>query len=160
VLAQEDRRSLEWQSRLVAAFHVLTTDAQIAIYDGKYTYVFWRPVTAIRTGAVAPDPAWTPLIATPRHPEYPAGHAGYAGAAAAVLEGLVGKRPAAPITITSSTDPGFPRTYETWATFARENVDARVWEGIHYRHTQEVSAELGRTVAEYGLKRLDALGLR
>ncbi len=61
-------RSLAWQTRLVAAFNAIEIDQQIAIYDAKYKYVRWRPVTAIRSGAVNPDPSWTPLIATPAHP--------------------------------------------------------------------------------------------
>jgi hypothetical protein len=37
-------------------------------------------------GAVAPDPAWYPLMPTPPHPEYPAGHPTMAAAAAYVLD--------------------------------------------------------------------------
>ncbi len=56
------------------------TNALIACWDAKYTYMFWRPVTAIRAGdtdgnsETEPDPAWTPFIVTPSHPEYPAAH--------------------------------------------------------------------------------------
>ena len=70
-----------WQARFVAAFHVIQADAQISIYNSKYRYLRWRPVTAIRTGSVHPDPSWTPLSVTPSHPEYPSGHGGQAGAA-------------------------------------------------------------------------------
>src|SRR6476660_5232811 len=55
-------------------------NALIAAWDSKYTYMFWRPVTAIRAGdtdgnaGTDPDPSWTPFIATPPHPEYPAAH--------------------------------------------------------------------------------------
>ena len=54
--------------------------AYIAIFDAKYTYNFWRPVTAIRNGDLdgneetTRDPAWEPIIATPMHPEYPCAH--------------------------------------------------------------------------------------
>ena len=56
------------------------TNALIAVWDAKYTYMFWRPVTAIRAGdtdgnaGTEPDTAWTPFIVTPSHPEYPAAH--------------------------------------------------------------------------------------
>ena len=56
------------------------TNALIACWDAKYTYMFWRPVTTIRAGdtdgnsETEPDPAWTPFIVTPSHPEYPAAH--------------------------------------------------------------------------------------
>jgi hypothetical protein len=72
----DTHHSLLWEARVVAAFQVVEVDTQVAIFEAKYVYTFWRPVTAIRTGSVDPDPAWTPLLATPRHPEYPSGHAG------------------------------------------------------------------------------------
>src|SRR5262245_31932120 len=56
------------------------TNSLIAVWDAKYTYMFWRPVTAIQAGdtdgnsKTDPDPAWTPFIPTPSHPEYPAAH--------------------------------------------------------------------------------------
>ena len=49
-------RPLAQRVRIIALFHAITTDAQIAIYEAKYTYTSWRPVTAIRTGSVDPDP--------------------------------------------------------------------------------------------------------
>jgi hypothetical protein len=150
-------KPLRTQVRLVAAFHAITTDAQIAVYDAKYAYDFWRPVTAIRTGNVSPDAGWTPLISTPRHPEYPSGHGGYAGAAQAVLSALAGKKPLQPIAVTSSTDPGSTHVYRSWAAITQENVDGRVWEGIHFRFSDVAGAALGRTVATYDLGRLAAL---
>jgi hypothetical protein len=155
----DTHRSPAWQARLVAAFHVITVDAQIAIHDAKYAYVFWRPVTAIRTGEVDPDPSWTPFFVTPSHPEYPSGHAGYAGAAERVLEALVGRRPAAAFTITSPAAPGEPRTYGDWSTLTQENVDGRVWEGVHFRFSDLTAVHVGSDVADYDLRRLRDLGL-
>ena len=152
-------RSLAWQTRLVAAFNAIEIDQQIAIYDAKYKYVRWRPVTAIRSGAVNPDPSWTPLIATPAHPEYPSGHAGYAGTAEVLLSELVGHRPERPISATSSTAPGVTRTYTRWSTLTQETVDGRVWEGVHFRFSDEIAAEVGEDVARHDLRRLDRLGL-
>lgn len=152
-------RSLAWQTRLVAAFNAIEIDQQIAIFDAKYTYVFWRPVTAIRTGAVDPDPTWTPQLATPRHPEYPSGHAAYAGTAEAVLRALVGPRPVKPIAVTSTTDPGVTHTYTHWATPTQETVDGRVWEGVHFRFSDETAVRLGRAVARHDLPRISRLGL-
>ncbi|HKG03975.1 MAG TPA: vanadium-dependent haloperoxidase [Conexibacter sp.] len=152
-------RPLAWQARLVAAFNAIEIDQQIAIADAKYTYVFWRPVTAIRTGAVDPDPTWTPLLATPRHPEYPSGHAGYAGTAEAVLRALVGPRPIKPIAVTSTTDPGVTHTYGRWSTPTQETVDGRVWEGVHFRFSDEAAVQVGKDVARHDLPRLRWLGL-
>jgi hypothetical protein len=158
VLADSDR-GLRWQSRLVAAFHVITIDAQIAIHEAKYTYVFWRPVTAIRTGSIDPDASWTPLFVSPRHPEYPSGHTGYAGAAQQVLSTLVGPRARHPIALTSSTDPGVTHTFTNWSQITQENIDGRVWEGVHFRFSDNVGAQVGGEVADWDLRRLKAIGL-
>ena len=155
----DTNHSLLWDAQAVAAFHIVTTDAQIAIFEAKYAYTFWRPVTAIRTGTVDPDPAWTPLIATPRHPEYPSGHAGYAGAAEGVLTVLTGPWAPAPVAITATTAPGSVHTYTRWSQITQETIDGRVWEGVHYRFSDETAARLGRQVAAWDLSRLQKLGL-
>lgn len=153
------RRPLAWQARLVAAFNAIQVDQQIAIADAKYAYVFWRPVTAIRTGAVDPDPAWTPLLATPRHPEYPSGHAGYAGTAEAVLRTFAGPRPVKPIALTSATAPGVTFAYANWSAITQDVVDGRVWEGVHFRFSDETAVRVGKAVARHDLRRLRQLGL-
>jgi hypothetical protein len=155
----DTHHSLLWDAQAVAAFHVVTVDTQIAIFEAKYVYTFWRPVTAIRTGSVDPDPTWTPLLATPRHPEYPSGHAGYAGAAEGVLTALTGPWAPQPLAATSSTAPGSVHTYTRWSQITEETIDGRVWEGVHYRFSDETAAELGKQVAAWDLPRLYELGL-
>jgi hypothetical protein len=148
--------SLSWDTHFVAAFQVITTDAQIATYNAKYEYVFWRPVTAIRDGSpgVIADPTWTPYFTTPRYPEYPSGHGGYAGAAQEVLSAFVGPDAPAPISVTSPTDPGVTHVYDNWSALTQEVVDARVWEGIHFRFSDDTGAQVGAEVADYDLRRL------
>jgi hypothetical protein len=155
----DTHHSLLWDAQAVAAFHIVTVDTQIAIFEAKYVYTFWRPVTAIRTGSVDPDPTWTPLLATPRHPEYPSGHAGYAGAAEGVLTALTGPWAPQPIDTTSSTAPGSVHTYTRWSQITQETIDGRVWEGVHYRFSDETAAKLGKQVAAWDLPRLYRLGL-
>jgi len=151
--------SLAWQARFVAAFNAVTTDAQIAVYNAKFEYDFWRPVTAIRNDAVDPDPSWTPLDVTPSYPDWVSGHGGYVAAAQAVLADFVGPHAPAPIALTSPTAPGVTRTYTDWATITREVIDARVWEGVHFRFSDEAGAKLGKQVAKWDLHRLDELGI-
>ena len=150
-------RPLRWDATLVAAFHAITTDAQIAIYNAKFQYVFWRPVTAIRDGSIQPDPGWTPLSVTPRYPEYPSGHGGYAGAAQQVLTAFLGPDAPAPIALTSPNDPGVIRTYAKWAVITREVIDARVWEGVHFRFSDITGVREGKQVASYDLRHLSRL---
>jgi hypothetical protein len=143
----QSRQSIAWRAGLVAIFHTALVDTQIATSDTKYAYVLWRPVTAIQTT----DPTWTPLHVTPAHPDYPSGHNTYSGAAEQVLTALVGPR-ARPYTITSPSQPGATRTYTGWHQPTLENVDARVWSGIHTRTADEVGVALGRQVAAHTLR--------
>ena len=150
---------LSWQARFVATFNVATTDAQIAVYNAKFKYLFWRPVTAIRTSSVDPDPAWTPLFTTPRYPDWPSGHGGVAGAAQQVLTSFLGPFAPHPIDVTSPTDPGSTHTYDSWSQLTQEVIDARVWEGIHFRFSDVVGAQVGSDVARYDLRHLRSIGL-
>ena len=64
-------------ARLFALLNMGLANAYIVNWDAKFTYNFWRPVTAIRNGdmdgndATERDAGWTPFNATPMHPEYP-----------------------------------------------------------------------------------------
>jgi hypothetical protein len=158
--------SLRDTVRMVAAFHAITIDAQIAAYQAKFHYLFWRPVTAIHAGntgdpQLKTDPKWTPLITTPLYPDYPSGHSTYAGAAQAVLTRLLGPNPPAPFVLTSFASASGPILLSygdgAWAELTQENIDARVWEGIHFRNTDEVGAQLGAQVANYDLPLLSRL---
>ncbi|MFC6019290.1 vanadium-dependent haloperoxidase [Plantactinospora solaniradicis] len=145
----QSRKPAAWRAQLVALFHVALVDTQIATSDAKYAYLRWRPVTGIQAGD---DPTWTPLHTTPAHPDYPSGHNTYSGAAEQVLTALVGPRARQPFTITSPSQPGATRTYDRWRPLTDENVDARIWSGIHTRSADEVGVDLGRRVAAHALR--------
>jgi hypothetical protein len=75
-------------AQLLATLNLAIADGVIACWNAKYTYEFWRPVTAIpladtdgNANTIA-DPVWTPLFATPAHPEYVSGHSSASSAAA------------------------------------------------------------------------------
>lgn len=153
-LAESVRRPLADRAKLVALFHVAAVDTQIATSDSKYAYLLWRPITALRTTG---DATWTPLHNTPAHPDYPSGHTTYAGSAEQVLTSLVGSRASKPYMIPSPTAPGVTRTYTNWHQLTAENVDARVWSGIHTRTADTAGATLGRQVAANALRDADRL---
>src|SRR5690606_17562239 len=94
-----------------------TDDALIAVWDAKYHYNFWRPVTAIRNGdldgndATERDPSWTPFIATPMHPEYPCAHCIVSATVGTVLAAEIGEGPAPVLTTTSPTAKGAARSW-------------------------------------------------
>jgi hypothetical protein len=168
-LIDQPGRPLSWKVRLLAAFTTTTLDTQIAVGDGKFAYLFWRPVTAIREAGTdgdprtRPDPAWTSVIPTPAGPEYPSGHAAFAGAAEQVLDRFAGPVAPAPFTVSFTVDPPYgtgqvySRTYDRgtpWSALTQDVVDARVWGGMHFRNSDVVAADLGRRVADFGLRRL------
>jgi hypothetical protein len=140
-------------------FAMLTTasaDALIACWDAKYAYNFWRPVTAIRAGdsdgnaGTAPDPSWISLIVTPNHPEYPAAHGCFSGAATETLQYFFG-RDDVPFSIESKA-PGVVASVRTYARFSdalAEVLDARVYGGMHYRHSTRIGANVGKQVSRY-----------
>jgi hypothetical protein len=147
--------SLLQNARLLAQLNLALADAYICCWDAKYTYVFWRPITAIQLGdtdgndATAPDPSWTPLLPTPPFPEYPSGHSSTGGAAAPVLAAWFGDDTA--FSMTSETLPGVTRYFKSFSEATDELNDARVFGGSHFRTAVNVGRELGRQVAEYVL---------
>ncbi len=159
LVATGARSSLAELAKLVAVLHVTSVDAQIHLAKVKYTYLSWRPFTAITTGSVRQDPTWTSLEVAPQHPEYPSGHTLQGGAQRAVLDALVGRSSRVPVALTSANFAGQSRLYTDWATIDREIIDARVWEGVHFRNSDEVGSALGRQVARYGLAHLHRIGL-
>jgi hypothetical protein len=145
--------SLAENARLFALLNVSMADAGISCWDGKYRYVFWRPITAIRTGSagIGPDPAWEPLLdvfpaGTPAHPEYPSGHSTVSGAAAFILADAFGEDTA--FSTTSDVRPG-TRSFASFTAATSEIADARVFGGIHYRTSCVLGNALGRSVADY-----------
>jgi hypothetical protein len=150
-------------ARLLAMGTMVPTDAGLACFDSKYTYRFWRPFTAIRNadidgnGATSPDATWSPLTATPNHPEYPSQHGCVTSALAQVLAHAVGTDDIdATIwgaTAASPTGLVTPRTFPTVQSLDDEVVDARVWIGFHFRNSVVAGENLGTSVANWELQR-------
>ena len=90
-IAQAEGVSLTETAQLLATLNVAEADALIAVWDTKYSYETWRPVTAIQNADdignrwVSEDPDWLPLLVTPNHPEYVSAHSAISAAAAEVL---------------------------------------------------------------------------
>jgi hypothetical protein len=151
-LALSRSRALIDNARLFALVNMAASDSFVAVFDAKYAFNFWRPVTAIRNGdidgndATAPDAAWLPLVDTPMHPEYPCAHCISAGAVAAVLEAEFGSGRVATFAMTSPTAPGVTHRWERIADYVDEVRHARIWGGLHYRQSTEVGERMGRAI--------------
>jgi hypothetical protein len=145
-------------ARLFALLNIALFDAYLAVFDAKYHYGFWRPITAIRNGdrdgnaATARDPAWRPLIDTPPHPEYPCAHCAADGAAGAILEAAFGAGPLPSFSLTFGAMPGVTRDYGSIRQIEAEVFMARIWGGVHFRNSNEVGDMLGAAVGDYVAK--------
>lgn len=152
---EHDGRSLLEHARLFALLNVAMADGVTAVFDAKYTYRFWRPVMAIRNADrdgnrhTDPDPAWSPFLNTPPHPEYPAAHGTVSAAGAGVLKAYFGPNYA--FTGTSTGVPGVLRTFEDFDAWADDAASARIFGGMHLRHSLEVGLRQGKNVANWVL---------
>jgi hypothetical protein len=128
------------------------TNAVIAAWDAKYTYMFWRPVTAIRAGdtdgnsETEPDPAWTPFIATPSHPEYAAAHTTIGAGALGFYTVWFGTDE---FKLAFTGNGGEVRNYTSVNQILAEEGNARVWGGMHWRNSTEVGTAVGSRVGRY-----------
>ena len=143
-------REVTQNARLFAAVTQAIDDAMIAIFDAKYHYNFWRPITAIRNGdidgndATERDAAWTPFIDTPMHPEYPCAHCIVASTVGTVLQAEIGTGPTPTLTTTSDTAMGAARSWTNIDDFIQEVANARIYDGVHYRNSTEVGTAMGK----------------
>ena len=157
-LAGRGQRSLSQNARLFALTYLALADSLIAVFDAKYHYEFWRPMTAIRNGdidgndATVGDLSWTPLVENPLHPEYPCAHCINAATVGTVLEAEFGKDTLPAFSMTSPTLPGVTRQWTRIADYVTEVSDARVWSGVHFRTATKVGEAMGRAIAEMALR--------
>src|SRR5262249_41045343 len=150
-VAVEHHLSLPECARLFAQVNVASADAFIASFDAKYTYTFWRPVTAIRAADTdgnpdtLADPAWTPLIATPNHPSYGSNHSTQSRAAAEALAAFFGTDQVA----FTATWAGVERSFKKFTDAAKEAGKSRIFAGIHWSFDCAAGEALGRKVGQY-----------
>jgi hypothetical protein len=152
-IAVNQRLSTLDASRFFAILTTASADSLIGCWESKFTYVFWRPVTAIRVGGANPtldaDPNWIGLVTTPNHPEYPSAHACFAGGWTEALRIYFGTD-AFGFSI-DSTVPNlmFPvRSYSSFSDALTDIRNARLYGGMHYENSTLRGAELGRAVAQ------------
>lgn len=142
-------------ARLFALLAMATADAMIAVFDAKYEYEFWRPITAIRNGDEDNNPdterdaTWEPLGPTPMHPEYPCAHCIVAGSAGTVMQAVFGTGTLPEFSLTTPTAPGVTHRWTRLQDYIEEPSNARIWSGIHYRFSTEVGTSMGQKIGEF-----------
>jgi len=154
-LAMQKGLSTSDTARLMAMLWAGYADAGIGCWNAKFSFSFWRPVTAIRAGGGNPeltaDPNWTPLANTPAHPEYPAAHGCVTGAVSTILNGYFGTPD-----VHFSVDSLVTHTTHSFSS-TRDLMDevehARIYAGFHYHHSIIQGKALGSKVAHQLLEK-------
>ena len=138
--------TLEENARLFALLNIAMADAAICSWDAKYTYHFWRPVTAI--AFAEPQLNWMSFIVTPHFPDYTSGHSTFSAAAATVLPLFFGTEDL-PFTTGSDFLPGAFRSFSTCEDAAEEAALSRIYGGIHFRTASEDGLQAGTSIGEW-----------
>jgi hypothetical protein len=147
--------TLAGNARAMALLYVAHADAIDTCFESKYHYNRWRPTSAIvladsdGNAATVADAGWTPIVATPNHPEYPAAHGCGSGATAEVLKSLFGTRRLSFSFASSVT--GSTHAYHSVDEFFDEVKDARIQGGMHFRTSVERGGVIGMRVAKWTL---------
>jgi membrane-associated phospholipid phosphatase len=142
-------------ARLFALLNLSFADGVIAFYDAKYTYNFWRPVTAIRAAAAdgnpdtEADPNWLPEVGnTTPDPSYPGAHAVISAAGAEVLISFFHKDHFE-FNVTSEVLPGAVRSFTSFPAAAEEATLSRVFAGVHFLFDLTTGQRLGSDIADF-----------
>ena len=149
------RDDIETTARTLALLDLGLADATVAMYDAKYSYRLWRPITAVRlSGAdgnplTTGDPTWTPFAATSADPSYPGAHSTLSAAAATILTSLYGDQVS--FTVSSPTRTGATRSFDSFRAAATEAGLSRIYAGVHTRPDHESGLTLGDRVGRYTL---------
>jgi hypothetical protein len=144
-------------ARFFALVHTASADSLIAGFNAKYFFRFWRPRTAIPRADTDgnpdtdPDLSWTPLL-TVNHPEYPSAHAFWTSALTEMVAKYFGTRNVLwTMTADKTAVPQLvktQRTYHNLRAILHESGNARIWAGLHWRHSIEDGDQIGHGVAE------------
>jgi membrane-associated phospholipid phosphatase len=142
-------------ARLFALLNLSFADGVIAFYDAKYTYNFWRPVTAIRAAAAdgnpdtEADPNWLPEVGnTTPDPSYPGAHAVISAAGAEVLISFF-HTDHFEFSVTSEVMPGVERSFTSFPAAAEEATLSRIFAGVHFLFDLTTGQRLGSDIADF-----------
>ena len=142
-------------ARFMSLVSIAEMDALIAVFDAKYHYTFWRPITAIRNGDIDDNPAtervatWQPIDITPLHPEYPCAHCILSGAESGAIAAVLGTEQIPEVSLTSPTAPGVIHKFTNLRDFNNEAADARIAAGFHWRFSTVVGSDMGWRIGAY-----------
>jgi hypothetical protein len=141
-------------ARLFAGLDTSLADSAIALYDSKYTYHRWRPITAITaTDQGNPntvgDPNWLPFANTANDPGYPGAHAEFSQAASSVLRDFFGTDRFS-FALTNPT-VNVTRMFTSFSGASDEANASRIFAGQHFQYDESSGQRQGSRVAGFVL---------
>ncbi|HYN09558.1 MAG TPA: vanadium-dependent haloperoxidase [Vicinamibacterales bacterium] len=142
------------QARVFALASYAAADATISAFTAKYHYNFWRPITAIQEGDVDGnprtdgDPTWLPFLTTPAYPDHPSGANNFTGSFTTILQLFFGTDEL-DFTVPGPTAAISPRSYHRFSDAQEDVINARIYQGIHFRFADEDAMRQGSRVAHW-----------
>ena len=147
------------EARLFATLNLAGADALINCWDDKAFWSFWRPETAIHEGShdgnrrTKGDTAWAPYITTlipTGTPPYPEHSSGYNCDTSAVMHAARDYFGTNNIGFdVTNTATGVTRHYNRFTDVVHDTIDARIFQGIHFRSADVQGAGIGTKVAHW-----------
>ena len=147
-LVVKEKLSIDQALELYVKLGVAVNEAFISAFSLKYKFNFIRPITYIQRNI---DPTFNTRIASPPFPEFPSGHSFQSGAATEVMKSIFPDE----TQIVDSTNfgrsdiDGTPRTYSSLTEMSEEISISRLYGGIHFRESLDVSLAYGRKIGIY-----------
>lgn len=145
-------------ARLFAIANLGVSDAAVGCFDDKDHWMFWRPVTAIAEAAndgndaTEPDQAWVDAHeGSPPYSDHPSGFNCYVGVYAGALTEIFGAD--TPVTLLG-LEGAEDRTFDSIEQARLEVIDARIYQGLHFRSADVQGSELGLKAAALAAEKL------
>lgn len=129
--------TLAENARLAAMLYVSLSDSQLACFESKDHFMFWRPPSAIALAdsdgndATTADPTWTPLAAAPPFPGYPSESTCGTASYTEVLAHVFGTKKLSFTFDSQVTNTS--RAYASLSDLEEETFMSRIWAGGDFR---------------------------
>jgi len=154
-IAEARDLSVAEEARLFGMLNLAGADALISCWNDKAFWHFWRPITAIQEGdddgnrRTRGDPLWTPLVGTPPYPDHPSGYNCLTGSMMYTARDFFGTNRMSFRVVKSAAAATPFRDYTRFTDVIEDTIDARVYQGLHFRSADVQGAEIGKEVARW-----------
>jgi hypothetical protein len=139
----DKKAKLGQAAEVYAKTGIALKDGLITTFRGKFEHNLLRPSTYINEHI---DPDWETYLPSPPYPEYPSG---LTGLYAPVLQVLIREFGDIPVTDNAYVWRGIaPRHYSSISALEKESGRSRVYAGIHYQFTMDITREIGKKLGD------------